>query len=151
MQMPTTNRIKSNTRFYAIEIVYQILLLSNESNENISDSHINTMIQEVVDLHKNGVAVPMLKNLVQGFIQHKKVIRDTTRELLKKDISSVSVVNLSIIYLGVFEILYTQTEYQIIISNYIQHAYTLGTSQGYALVNAILDKLVQKKLLNGIC
>lgn len=85
------------------------------------------------------------QSLFLGINEHLNELDAQLDELLKeRDISQIGIVERSILRLGAYEILFTDTDRAVIINEAIELAKEMGSESAPKFVNAVLDTIVKK-------
>ena len=86
-------------------------------------------------------------SLFNGVLSHLEEIDEKIKEHLSKDweFDRLDNVDKAILRLGVYEILYTDLPYQVVINESIEIAKLLSTQQATRFINGMLDKIAKEK------
>ena len=86
-------------------------------------------------------------SLFNGVLTHLEEIDEKIKEHLSKDweFDRLDNVDKAILRLGVYEILYTDLPYQVVINESIEIAKLLSTQQATRFINGMLDKIAKEK------
>ena len=136
---------RSETRKVAFEFLYSIELQKLEKSE----------YEEQIDLflETNCIAENKVKeyitDVVCGIEAHQKeIIEQINQELSEKwEMSRLSKVSIAILKLAVYEILYKNLPYKVVINEAVELAKSYGDDNTPAFVNGVLASIVKK---NGI-
>ena len=123
---------------YSLEIQKENLKEQTEiylENEEISDEKTKLYINDIVE----GIE----KNITE--------IENKISENLKKDwkIERISKINLVLLKLAIYEIIYTETPYKVVINEVVELAKKYGDDTSPNFINGILASIVKEKNLNG--
>lgn len=118
---------------YSLEIQKENIEEQTEiylENEEISDE--NTKIY--------------MKNMVDGIEKNITTIEEKISENLKKDwkIERISKINLVLLKLAIYEILYTETPFKVVINEVVELAKKYGDDTSPNFINGILASIVKE-------
>lgn len=118
---------------YSLEIQKENIEEQTEiylENEEISDE--NTKIY--------------MKNIVDGIEKNITTIEERISENLKKDwkIERISKINLVLLKLAIYEILYTETPFKVVINEVVELAKKYGDDTSPNFINGILASIVKE-------
>ena len=127
-------------RELAIQIVYQ-LEIQKELNEEVIEIFCNTN-----DI-SNEEAKNYIKEMVNGIKKNEKNITKVIQKNLKQDwkIERISKVDIAILKLAIYEILYKELAYKIAINEAVELAKKYGEDQSPAFINGILASVLKEK------
>lgn len=84
-------------------------------------------------------------NLLHGVIKRYPELDEKLKATIDRDIKDLNPVELAILRLATFELLYHQdVPYKVVINEACELAKTFGAIEGYKYVNGVLDKLANK-------
>lgn len=131
---------RSKTREESFKLLYSMQVLK----EVDIDEQIDLFIEEenIVDSD----AITYIKNVVKGIKENEKDIEDKIEENIKKDwtISRISKIDLTLIKLGIYEILYSKLPYKVVINEVVELAKNYGDDSSKSFVNGVLASIVKK-------
>ena len=92
-----------------------------------------------------------LKEIKEGIAEHKEEINELISHNLKENWSfnRVSKINLSLIKIAIFEMLYLDLPYKIAINEVVELAKKYADDQAPVFINGILASVVKEKRLDG--
>ena len=94
--------------------------------------------------------VDYFANLVQGLLTHLDEIDQQIKPFLDRDIQDLNPIELVILRLAFFELLYeTDVPQKVVINEAIELAKSFGSTKGYQYVNAVLDGFVKKNVTHN--
>jgi len=136
---------RSAIRELAFQLIYSIKLqklAENEIEEQIALFIENKEIEEEE-------AKAYIKDVTYGHIQNKEAIQKLIIQNLKADwsIERISKVNLSILELAIYELLYKNLPYKIAINEAVELAKTYGDDNSKSFVNGVMASIVKEKNL----
>ncbi len=126
-------------RELAFQLLYSTQIQHDNSNEQIELFIENNEIKD--DEAKN-----YIKNIINGISEKDESIINIISENLKAewDIERISKVNLSLLKLSIYEILYTKTPYKVAINEAVELAKKYGEETSPQFINGVLASVVKK-------
>ena len=132
---------RSETRKVAFELIYSLEIQKISRDEY--EEQINLFLEN------NGIEENKVKEYVQdviyGIEDHKEEILDQiNKELSEKwEISRLSKINVAILKLAIYEILYKKIPYKVVINEAVELAKAYGDDSASSFVNGILASVVK--------
>ncbi len=132
---------RSETRKVAFELIYSLEIQKISRDEY--EEQINLFLEN------NGIEENKVKEYVQdviyGIEDHKEEILDQiNKELSEKwEISRLSKINVAILKLAIYEILYKKIPYKVVINEAVELAKKYGDDSASSFVNGILASVVK--------
>ena len=133
----------SKMRECAFKLVYEIEV-QKEFNEELVTLYLDN--NEITD--KN--ARKYVRKLVRGIQSNDSEIEKVIVEKLKPDwpIERISKVNIAILKIAIYEIIYAEVPYKISINEAIELAKTYGEDSSASFINGVLANVVKENLWN---
>ena len=137
----------SENRKIAFEIIYSLESQNvkyEEYKENVD------MFFEDRDIHGRATT-KYIKDMVYGTKRHGKQIKKQIEECLSEKWSydRLSKVNIVILEMAIFEILYLKTPFKVVINEAVELAKAFGDTKSPNFINGVLASIVKKNNLNG--
>ena len=138
---------KSDNRKVAFEIVYS-LETQNTKYEDYK-AHVD-MFLEMKEVHGKATT-KYIKDVVYGTKRHGKQIKKQIEECLSEKWSydRLSKVNIAILEVAIFEMLFLKTPYKVIINEAVELAKIYGDTKAPAFINGVLASIVKRNDLDG--
>ena len=136
----------SGNRKIAFEIVYSL----ESQNVKYEDYKENVdMFFEEKEVHGKSTS-KFIKDIVYGTKRHGKQIKKQIEDCLSEKWSydRVSKINISILEIAIFEMLYLKTPYKVAINEAVELAKAYGDAKAPAFVNGVLASIVKKNNLD---
>ncbi len=131
---------RSQTREESFKLLYSMQVLKDV---DISEQ-IDLFIEEenIVD----NEAISYINDVVKGIKENEKDIESKIEENIKKDwtISRISKIDLTLLKLGIYEILYSKLPYKVVINEVVELAKNYGDDSSKSFVNGVLASIVKK-------
>jgi len=131
------------TRTQARTAVVQMLYALDLGNENMTKQS-----DEYLDERKiKGAKHEFANNLYNGVLEHLDEIDEAIKNHLSKewDFTRLDQVDKAILRLGVYEIIFTDLAYQVVINESVEIAKLLSSENSTRFINGMLDKIAKEK------
>ena len=130
---------RSETRELAFKLLYQIEIQKEINNEDILLFFENNNVQ-------SKQAQEYIEDVVKGINKEAKEIMDTISKNLKKDweIERISKVNIALLKLGIYEIVYKKIPFKVVINEVVELAKKYGEESSKVFINGILASVVKE-------
>lgn len=137
---------KSDNRKVAFEIVYS-LESQNTEYENYKEN-IDTFL-DMKEVHGKATT-KYIKDVVYGTKRHEKQIRKQIEGCLSEKWSydRVSKVNIAILEVAIFEMLYLKTPFKVVINEAVELAKIYADTKAPSFINGVLASIVKKNNLD---
>ena len=109
------------------------------------------MSEEQVELFVTNNNIEDAKDIVNGIETHKEDIIKNISENLKEDwdITRISKINLALLKISLYEMLYADVPYKVAINEVIELAKKYADEQSPIFINGVLASVVKKNNLSG--
>lgn len=135
--MKTTARARNNARLYAVQALYQRKIAETSYDELKVQFYSDNADRHETDWD-------FFYRLIDAVNNYELDIDKYIEESANEGADSINYVDLAVLKVGTAELIEClENPYQIIIKEYVQLAYNMGTEKGYLFVNAVLQKLSQ--------
>ena len=130
-------KTRSELREKCMIILYQWEIYKNNNSETPIDEIINNNLEIENDF---------VKDIVYGVITHKNEIDEISNKNMNDwSIERIDKTGASILRIGIFELMYTDTPEIVVINEAIELAKKYSDDNVRKIINAILDKIVKEK------
>ena len=131
---------RSKTRELAFQLLYQIEI------QNEIDEEAIILFFENMEVNSKE-AKEYISQIVYGIVDEKENIISQIEKNIKKDweLERISKINLALLKLSIYEILYTNIPYKVAINEVIELAKRYGEETSHSFVNGILASVVKEK------
>ncbi|WP_456470348.1 transcription antitermination factor NusB [Caminibacter sp.] len=131
---------------HAREAVIQTLYALEQGNEEAPKQFEELLKEKKI----KGQKAEFAKKLLNGILEHKEEIDDIIKNhLIDWSFDRLDKVDKQILRLGVYEIKYTDTPFQIAIDEAVKIAKNFSEDKAKSFINGILDKVAKENLKNG--
>ena len=131
---------RSEAREQAFKLLYSLQLIEDKDIEE----QLNLFLEEnnIVD----NDAIEYIKDIIVGTNKNNNEIEKIISENIKSDwdISRISKIDLTLLKLGVYEIVYSKLPYKVVINEVVELAKKYGDDKSKAFVNGALAGVVKK-------
>ncbi len=134
---------RSEGRNLAFELLYSLEIQKVEKEEQ--EEQIQLFLQENTIEEKN--VVEYIKQTINGITLEKAEIEKMISQNLKEkwDINRISKVNLALLKLGIYEMLYSKLPYKVVVNEVVELAKKYGEDSSPSFVNGILANIIKQK------
>ena len=131
------------TRTQVRTAVVQMLYAIDLGNEDMTKQSIEYLDERKI----KGAKGEFANSLFQGVLEHLNEIDEVIKNHLNKewDFSRLVQVDKAILRLAVFEILFTDLAYQVVINEAVEIAKLLSSENSTRFINGMLDKIAKEK------
>lgn len=135
---------RSAMRELAFKLIYGLVMQKDE--ENLEQVDIFVESNEITDEK----VVTYLKDIQQGLVQNAQEINELIEGNLKENwtLSRVSKINLSLIKIAIYEMLYKNVPYKVAINEVVELAKKYSDDTAPQFINGILASVVKAKNLD---
>ena len=133
---------RSQSREEAFKLLYSLQV---SRAEDIKEA-IKIYLQE--EEIKDDEAIMYIEDVINGIKNNENEIEKHIKENIKDDwtISRISKIDLTLLKLGIYEMLYSKLPYKVVINEVVELAKQYGDDSSKAFVNGVLASIVKKNL-----
>lgn len=129
---------RRKARHYAVQALYQWQMAGADL--------INIETEFRADNDMSKVDVEYFHDVLHGIPREKKRIDEKVAPLLDRRIDEMTPVELAIVRLGAYEMIYrVDVPYKVVINEAIELTKKFGATDGHKFINGVLDKLAQRE------
>lgn len=131
---------RSAAREETFKILYSLEILKKENIEEQVDLYLQT--EEI----KEQETVKYIKSTIQGIEKNKEEIKEKISQNLKKDwkIERISKIDVVLLKLAIYEILFTDTPYKVAINEVIELSKKYSEENSSNFINGVLASIVKE-------
>ena len=135
---------RTEAREEAFKLLYSIQLMEETNLEE----QIDLFIQEN-NIDDND-AINYIKDIIIGVNQNNEKIEKDISENIKAewDINRISKIDLTLLKLGIYEILYSKLPYKVVTNEVVEIAKKYGDDNSKSFVNGVLASIIKKNNLD---
>lgn len=121
------------------------IIYSNEIQKDVDDEQIDIYLEE--NRINNKSEIEYVKNTFKGIIDNISEIEQLIKDNLKENwsIERISKIDLAILKIAIYEMIYTNIPYKVVINEAVELAKKYGEDQSKSFVNGVLASVVKKK------
>lgn len=137
---------RSEGRNLAFELLYSLEIQKVEKEER--QEQIQLFLQE--NEIKEAKVTEYIEQTIDGiFLQEAEIEEMISQNLKEKwDISRISKVNLALLKLGIYEMIYSKLPYKVVVNEVVELAKKYGDDTSPSFVNGILANIIKKQKLS---
>lgn len=131
---------RTESREAAFKLLYSIQISPDESLQEQIDLFIDS--EEILD----NEAITYINDIVKGVNKNNADIEKQISENIKKDwtIARISKVDLTLLKIGIYEILYTDIPFKVVVNEDVKIAKKYGDDSSGAFINGVLASIIEK-------
>lgn len=131
---------RTEAREQAFRLLYSLQLMDEKNIEE----QLNIFIQENEINDKDGI--DYIKDIIIGTDKYNTEIEKAISENIKSDwnINRISKIDLTLLKLGIYEIVYSKLPYKVVINEVVELAKKYGDDNSKSFVNGVLASIVKK-------
>ncbi len=139
---------KSIMREYAFKFLQSLQFFKDIDSDNL-DFSINYFYTE--EEIKDKVALEYINDVIYGIYNNHKDITDIILKHIKPGwpIDRIYKIDISLIKLGIYELLYSKLPYKIVVNEVVELAKKYGDENSQKFVNGILATIISENKLNS--
>ncbi|MBR1802826.1 MAG: transcription antitermination factor NusB [Clostridia bacterium] len=133
---------RSEIRDLAFEVLYSLEIQKVPSTEQEEQIDLFIQTEEIQD----ETAKKYIKDVIQGITKNETEIVETISKNLKEkwEIGRISKINLALLKLATYEIIYAELPYKVVINEAVELAKKYGDENSPSFVNGILANIVKQ-------
>lgn len=134
---------KSKAREAAFKLLYSLQIMSESNIEEQIELFIKD--EEIDDKE----AIKFITDIIEGTAQNNNDIEEQIKQNIKQDwtISRISKIDLTLLKLGIYEMIYAKVPYKVVINEVVELAKMYGDDSSKSFVNGVLASIVKKNNL----
>ena len=135
---------RSESREEAFKLLYSLQM---QSGDYELDEQIQFFIEEENITDNN--AIKYINETIRGIDQNNEQIEDNVKENIKSNwsISRISKIDLTLLKLGIYEILYSKLPYKVVVNEIVELAKKYGDDSSKSFVNGVLASIIKNNNL----
>lgn len=129
---------RNESRIVIMTILYQILMYQNNNIAYNLDDVINDNLE---------IDNEFVKQMVKGVLGNKEALEEIANKHLKDwKVNRLGLTDQAILYLGIYELLYTDTPEVVAINEAVELAKKYSDDKVKNMINGVLDKVYHEKI-----
>ncbi|AEE26746.1 transcription antitermination factor NusB [Francisella hispaniensis] len=135
--MKTTARARNNARLYTVQALYQKRVADNTFAELKVQYYADNADRHYTDWD-------LFYRLIDAVKSNQDIIDKYIQENSNNGVASINYVDYAVLQAAIAELIEClENPYQVIIKEYVEICYSMGTEEGYKFVNAVLQNLAK--------
>lgn len=136
---------RTEAREEAFKLLYSLQIMTEKNIEE----------QVKIFLDENEIndqeAIKYIRNIIEGTNKENDKIESLISENIKDDwdIKRISKIDLALLKLGIFEIVYSKLPYKVVINEVVELSKKYGDDNSKSFVNGVLASVVKKSGIEG--
>lgn len=134
---------RSKIREETFKLLYSLQLIDNpDYNEQLE------LFMEEEEI-KGEDAAEYMKTIIEGVRENDDNIEAQINNNIKKDwsISRISKIDLTLLKLGIYELIYTDTPYKVVVNEVVELAKKYGDDNSKGFVNGVLASIIKQNII----
>lgn len=136
---------RTQTRELAFELLYSLEIQKVAKNEQTEQIQLFIEQQEIEEEKVKKYILETTRGIEEHEEEILKNISDNLKE--KWEITRISKINIALLKLAIYEILYTKLPYKVVVNEVVELAKKYGDDNSASFINGILANIIKK---NGI-
>lgn len=134
---------RSKAREAAFKLLYSLQIMSESNIEEQIELFIKD--EEIDDKE----SIKFITDIIEGTAQNNNDIEEQINQNIKQDwtISRISKIDLTLLKLGIYEMIYAKVPYKVVINEVVELAKMYGDDSSKSFVNGVLASIVKKNNL----
>ncbi len=131
---------RSQSREEGFKLLYSLQLMND--NDEAEQTEMFLKEEGIADEE----AIKYIKNVINGIKLNNDEIEKQIKDNIKDEwtISRISKIDLTLLKLGIYEILYSKLPYKVVINEVVELSKAYGDDNSKAFVNGVLASIVKK-------
>ena len=131
---------RTEAREAAFKLLYSLQLM-----EDVNIDEQIAIFIENNDIQDNG-AIKYIKNIIDGTNKENTELEKIISQNIKEDwdIKRISKIDLTLLKLGIFEIIYSKLPYKVVINEVVELSKKYGDDSSKSFINGVLASVVKK-------
>lgn len=131
---------RTEAREAAFKLLYSLQLM-----EDVDVNEQTTIFIENNDIQDDN-AIKYIKDIIEGTNKENTQLEKTISQNIKEDwdIKRISKIDLTLLKLGIFEIIYSKLPYKVVINEVVELAKKYGDDNSKSFINGVLASVVKE-------
>lgn len=135
---------RSKSREQAFKLLYSMQIIKSDDIEEQIKIYAEEEQIESQD------TIKYIEDIINGILNKESDIEKQIEENIKKDwtLARISKIDISLLKLGIYEMLYTKVPYKVVINEVVELAKKYGTDSSKSFINGVLASIVKKNRID---
>ena len=131
---------RTEAREEAFKLLYSLQLMKEEKIEEQTELYVNQ--NEITDQE----AIKYINDIITGTNKENENLEKMISENIKTewDINRISKIDLTLLKLGIYEIVYSKLPYKVVINEVVELAKKYGDDSSKSFINGVLASIIKK-------
>ena len=133
---------RTETRQIAFELLYSLEIQKTEASEQEEQINLFLEGQEI----KDEKVREYILDMVNGISENKEKIENLIAKNLKEkwDITRISKINVTLLKLAIYEIIYKKLPYKVVVNEVVELAKKYGDDSSSSFINGVLANVIKQ-------
>lgn len=133
---------RTETRQIAFELLYSLEIQKTEASEQEEQINLFLEGQEI----KDEKVREYILDMVNGISENKEKIENLISKNLKEkwDITRISKINVTLLKLAIYEIIYKKLPYKVVVNEVVELAKKYGDDSSSSFINGVLANVIKQ-------
>lgn len=133
---------RTETRQIAFELLYSLEIQKTEANEQEEQINLFLEGQDIQDKKVKDYAIDMINGIEENKEEIQSLISQNLKE--KWDISRISKINITLLKLAIYEIVYKKLPYKVVVNEVVELAKKYGDDNSPSFINGVLANVIKQ-------
>lgn len=133
---------RTETRQIAFELLYSLEIQKTEASEQKEQINLFLEGQDIQDKKVKDYAIDMINGIEENKEEIQSLISQNLKE--KWDISRISKINITLLKLAIYEIVYKKLPYKVVVNEVVELAKKYGDDNSPSFINGVLANVIKQ-------
>ena len=133
---------RTETRQIAFELLYSLEIQKTEASEQEEQINLFLEGQDIQDKKVKDYAIDMINGIEENKEEIQSLISQNLKE--KWDISRISKINITLLKLAIYEIVYKKLPYKVVVNEVVELAKKYGDDNSPSFINGVLANVIKQ-------
>ena len=133
---------RTETRQIAFELLYSLEIQKTEASEQEEQINLFLEGQDIQDKKVKDYAIDMINGIEENKEEIQSLISQNLKE--KWDISRISKINITLLKLAIYEIVYKKLPYKVVVNEVVELAKKYGDDNSPSFINGVIANVIKQ-------
>ncbi len=133
---------RTETRQIAFELLYSLEIQKTEASEQEEQINLFLEGQDIQDKKVKDYAIDMINGIEKNKEEIQSLISQNLKE--KWDITRISKINITLLKLAIYEIVYKKLPYKVVVNEVVELAKKYGDDNSPSFINGVLANVIKQ-------
>lgn len=133
---------RTETRQIAFELLYSLEIQKTEASEQEEQINLFLEGQDIQDKKVKDYAIDMINGIEENKEEIQSLISQNLKE--KWDITRISKINITLLKLAIYEIVYKKLPYKVVVNEVVELAKKYGDDNSPSFINGVLANVIKQ-------